>query len=432
MSDQKSSQELKTDNLQIHVKREPGCSVVLDVTISPKAVEAAYQKALKNINKEISFPGFRKGHAPAQVIEQKFSKEIQSEMQRVVSETAFTEAVNQCKIYPRTEKSVKNVDLKSLSRTEGAVLHVEFECQPDVPEVDLNGFSFQPVSAQSLTPEDVENALHNLRLDKSTLEVVEGRPAQEGDFVMVDMDALVGENKDPVRLIEGRVMELGSKFTPEWLNKLVIGLNVGESADGEMDCNATDHHGHSHGRRVTLLEIKTGILAPLTEELMKSVGCESEEMLRERIQKQLERNEADRVQYIKSGQLEEFLGNNYDFDVPKSMYEGTVKQLVQRQVAALKKNEGWEANFAEKSEEIKHTVESDLKKALRRFLLCNRVAQDNNITVSEQEMYMEHINEMMREGRKEQLDQDGIARIYSKLLQQKVLNFLANKAEGKV
>ncbi len=432
MSGLTTSQEIKTDNLTIQSKREPGCTVVLDIFISPKATEAAYQRAIKNINKEISFPGFRKGHAPAPVLEQKFSKEIQEEFRRVTTETAFSEAMKALKIYPRTEKSISNVDLPSIDRKEGAKLHVEFECHPDVPQVDFTGFSFEPVAPHEIGDKQIEESIYNLQLEYGTYETIEGRPVERGDFILVDVHALVGEAKEPVPVLEGRIIEVGSPFTEEWVSELVLGHNVGESVEGEAPCSASDHHGHNHGRRITILEIQSGTIAPLNEELAKKVGCDNEEVLRQRIRMQLERNEQHRQTAGKAFQLEQFFNKHFDFDVPKSMYEGSAKFLLKQELKKLEKNEGWEQDYAQKSEEIQESIEKDLKQALRRFLICNKVAQDENITVSEQELYMEHLSEVIREGRQpKEIEENEVARIYSKLLQQKVMSYLVEKVEAK-
>jgi trigger factor len=425
-----NSQKFQSDNISVEVKFEPGCQVSLDITVSPKAVEAAYQKALKTINKEMSFPGFRKGHAPVAVVEEKFGKYIQEEWQNILLRTAFNDAIDLVKIYPRTEKSVNNVKVNSLVRKEEASLHFDFESRPEVPNVDLNGFKFEPVAIRPVEDKDVELAIYKLRFEHGEFTPVEGRAAQAGDFVMVDIDAIINDEGQTAKVAEGTTFEVGSEHVVEWLRDLVVGLNVGESKECNVHCDASDHSGHHHGRKVTLLEIKQGEISPLSEGLIKQVGCDSEEMLRSQVRKRIELDHAREADQNKIHQLEAYFNQKYDFDVPKSMYENASKEMARRHIAHLPRQEGDEEQFHSESEKIKQNTTSELKQALRRYLLAQQVAMQNNLKVTENDLYYAHMNEVIMKGKESKMDEQEMSRLYGQVLQSKAMEFLIQTAEA--
>jgi len=417
------SKEFRSDNIVVKMRREPGCTVIMEITVTPIATQAAYQKALKNVNKEFSYPGFRKGHAPPQIIEQKFGNHVNDEWRNILAKTTFSEALDLAKVFPRTEKSVWNVDIRQISK-DGAELYLEFESHPDVPEIDLKEFSFATGQAIEVTDKEIEDAIYELRFEKATYQPVDDREAQEGDFVMIDAEML-HENKT-YPMFKGRVFQVGASQTPPWIDRLIKGLKAGDSAEGEIgDCTAEDHTGHVHDiARLKVLEVSTGELAPMNEELFKQVGAENEETLRAQIKNRLFRQKEEWEFRQKMTQMENFLLDRLHFDVPKSMYESSSKKMAQKQIDALKREQGWEETFVEKSAEIKNSVEDEMKRALRRFLIAQKVAHDNNLHVNEQELHLEHIREVVLEGRPEKMDENDIPRLYSKILQNKAMAFL--------
>lgn len=418
-------QEFKAEEFVVKMKREPGCTVVLNIFVNPSATQAAYQKALKNLNKEFSFPGFRKGHAPAQIIEEKFSRQIEDEWKRVLAQTVSTEALKLVKVYPRTDKSVKKAEVKKISKQEGAELYFEYECKPEVPEIDLKNFELKPISTREITEKDVEDSLYKLRLEKGTYHTIEGRAVEEGDFVLVDIDAL--ESQTPHKAVEGAFYQIGHSTTPAWINRLAIGLETGKSIDGELDCQDDDHTGHNHSVRLRLLEISTGKIADIQEEFLKSMGCENEETLRTRIKAQLEREEEGNRIGIANNQIDAFLLDQCIFDVPKSMYEHIAKDHSQRKVKDLQKQSSQQDTI--ETAKIQHEVEEDFKKAIRRYFITDKVARDHQLQVSEQEIQMEYLREVIMQQKTGKMNEDDVSRLYTKILHQKAMNCLRESIE---
>ena len=82
----------ENENIRVDYNFHPGCVVEMNVTVSQKGSEAAYHKAMKEIRKEVSLPGFRKGHVPEDILTKNFSKQIEENFVDVLRSVSFTEA----------------------------------------------------------------------------------------------------------------------------------------------------------------------------------------------------------------------------------------------------------------------------------------------------------------------------------------------------
>ena len=75
-----------------------------------------------------------------------------------------------------------------------------------------------------MTDEDVDKELQSLRARFGTLTGVE-RPAQNGDFVSIDLSATVDGKEVPEAATEGLSHEVGSGQLIEGLDEAIVGLS---------------------------------------------------------------------------------------------------------------------------------------------------------------------------------------------------------------
>jgi len=143
--------EYKNDNLHVKASREPGSRVKLQIDVSPLASQAAYKKAIKNVNKEVTMPGFRKGKAPDNYIVQNYKSHVDQEWKDVLVNIAFQEAIDLVKIYPFGKNSVQRPTIKEASPENGASIVIEYEAEPEVPEVKIDELTVKKIKEQPIT-----------------------------------------------------------------------------------------------------------------------------------------------------------------------------------------------------------------------------------------------------------------------------------------
>ena len=195
----------------------------VEVTFAELAphIDAAYKKIAKQVN----IPGFRKGHVPAAMIDQRVGRgsvldeAINSALPDFYSQAARE---NDVVVIGRPE-----VDIKEFVDKEKLVFVVEVDVRP---EVKLPDFSKIEIIVDDVKVEDkeVEEQLDGLRARFGTLHTVE-RAAKDGDFVTIDLTARIdGQEVDGGKANEISY-EVGSDRMIDGLDAALLGMSAGDT-----------------------------------------------------------------------------------------------------------------------------------------------------------------------------------------------------------
>ena len=423
--DNQITEDFKNENVTVKLSRTPGCQVKFEISVSPKASEAAYHKAIKTVNKEVTLPGFRKGKAPESIVIENYGKHVDQEWKEILIQTSFQESLKLTNVYPLNEESVKRPELKNASREEESTIIIQFESTPTIPSVNSDDFSLQSIEGKEVNDEDVEKTIEQIRLHHASWEEVTDRPVQEGDFIDVDIDNV----EDPDRQIcKNSRFEVKEGKMGDWMINLVIGLNTGDTAEGmsEKGEEVKDEDFIPTLCRITVNGIHVPTMPEIDDELAKKVGLTTVKEMNERIKDDLIRQEKDRIQEKKREQIELMLLEKAPFDVPHSLIQSEKASYLQRyDLAAL----------ADKEDELKNLeerVDRDVDRALRMFFLARKITDDNQLSVSEQELMQEVMKEVYSKPRGDDgnFNADELrSRAYIRILSNKAKDFLISKIE---
>lgn len=411
--------EFKNENLSIKVEKLPGSNIKLDVTVTPQATQAAYAKALKNINKEIVLPGFRKGKAPNNLVIDKFKPQVEEEWRNVLLNTAFHEALELIKIFPLSQDTIKP-QIKSISQETGSEFVISYEARPEVPNINPSDIKLKKVNPDQVTQKEIQDRLNELQLNQATWDDIEGRGIQENDYVSLDIESL---DSPGVMLCKDETFVISKETIGTWLYNLLIGQNnhaVVEGVSEKEACQKCDDHDHDHVHaeepefkpsklKITVKSIKKPILPEINEEFSKKIGAESVDVLHERVVSSLEKNARDRAQNNLRNQVSEIILKDYSFDIPASLLKSHGPSLSEQQ-----KNE--------------------ISNSYRLHFITQKIAHDLNLSVSEKEIMEEFMIQAYMTNPKESFidpssDPKEIHhRIETYLLEQKVKDYLIEHA----
>jgi len=84
-----NKKEFQNEQIKVKATYNPGCIVQAQVEVTPLAVKAAYDKAAKNVKKEISIPDFVKAAHQMMSLSAIFGKPHRREWREIVLESAF-------------------------------------------------------------------------------------------------------------------------------------------------------------------------------------------------------------------------------------------------------------------------------------------------------------------------------------------------------
>jgi trigger factor len=232
------------------VEELPDNKVRLTVDVPSEDVHHAVEHAASDLAASVKIPGFRKGKVPMPVLVSRIGKErLYSEAIESHIAGWYGNAVARARIRP-AEQPELDYELPS-SDDEDWRFTATVAVLPK-PEV-ADWKKLQVPYAEAELPEDlVEHELNVLRSTIAELAPVDGRPAQEGDTVVIDLVADGGGQRD-------YVVELGSgRLLPE-LEEQLVGMSAGEEKDvGDV--------------RVSMKEIKEKVLPPLDDDLARSAS----------------------------------------------------------------------------------------------------------------------------------------------------------------
>jgi len=389
-----STQEFKNDNLTVSLTREPGAKIKLQVFVLPQATNAAYIKAVKNVNKEVTLPGFRKGKAPEALILQHYKKHIDQEWNDVLLNTAFREAMALTNVHPWNQNSVKNPKIQHINRETGALFSIEFEAAPNVPKVDASQISLKAVKKDTVTDTRIANALEEVRLQNAEWEDVTDRSVDEGDYVDLDIESL----DTPGHMIcQDTRFDVATGKMGTWLRELLVGKNVHDTFEGTSEkepcADACDDPSHNHGDgdfiqtrcKITVKALKKPKLPELDDELAKKVGADNVNLLKERITTVLEQQAEEQMNQKLKTQLDDALADKYQFDIPNSIIQNEKYHRLTERLAHLKPEEDTE----ERKQEIEKEITNEVERIYRVYFLIQQFAQDNKFDVTQDEIMRE-------------------------------------------
>lgn len=405
--------ELQNENIKAKITHKPGCQVRMDVDVTPVGVKAAFDKALKNVRKEVSLPGFRKGKVPEQMLQHNFAHAIEKEAREILLQTAFTEALTLAKIQPFTRNSLKRSELKKCSKETGATALFELEAEPTIPEIDYKNIEAKPVEPRALDDKAVTRSYRQLQLMHATWEPVEGRACKDGDYVELDIDV----TEHPAHNVCINHLFLVKKDEmPKWLYDAVIGMNVDESKEVEAKQSPEDPShvivyedaAATKQSRVTLKAIKKAQLPEENDEFAKKFGAQSVDDLKKFVEERLKREEEEYAHELARYNLRRELLQKYPFDLPQSLVDAEVRGRLAfcKQGSDMKK--GALPNDPSKESALKAQIEAESRGFFMWMFLMRQVTPQAEVSITQQELEHE-FSQQMQLPRQQKLIYAGLA-----------------------
>lgn len=365
--------------------------VKVTVEVPFAELEPDFDKAYKALAGQVNIPGFRKGKAPAKLLESRIGR------------PAVLEQVINDMIPARYSEAIDEHDLKVLAQPEVEVTKledndvVEFTAEVDVrPELELPNFSELKVTVEAPETDDaaVDAELDNLRARFGTLKGVE-RGATKGDFLSVDLAATVDGEPVEDASTEGLSYELGSGTLIEGLDEAAEGLQAGESKEFTSSLVAGDFAGKEAVVTVTVQSVKERELPEADDEFaqMASEFDTLDELRADLVEKVAEQAKAGLAGEIRDKVLEAIL-EAADVPTPDAIVENEAHQQLHQIFGDAAHNDEMINTMLEAEGTDRETFDAETReaaaRAIRSQLLLDQVAEEANTEVSQDEL-MQHI-----------------------------------------
>jgi trigger factor len=242
------------------VERLPEDKVRLSVEVPRHDLEHAVDHAASDLAESVKIPGFRKGKVPTQVLIARVGKERL--MDEAISSHIggwFRSAATSARIHPVAQPDYEYELPESAASAFSFTATVAV--QPKVELPDWKTLEVPRPEAEAPT-ELVDAEIEALRDSVAELAPVEGRPAMDGDVVVVDVVSPSGEARRDM------VIELGTGRMVDELEEALTGMSPGKTKDVEHE--VVD--GTTTQITVTLNEIKEKVLPPADDDLARAAS----------------------------------------------------------------------------------------------------------------------------------------------------------------
>jgi trigger factor len=232
--------------------------VKVTVEVPAHDVHHAVEHAANDLAASARIPGFRKGKVPMPILLKRVGKE------RLYSEAVeshiggwFWNAATRARVNPVAQPEY-DYELPA-SESEDWRFSATVEVQPKPEPADWTQLEV-PKHEAEIPQEAVQAELEALQRTVGELIPVEGRPAGDGDIVVVDLLAEDGSAQ------RDYVIELGSDRLVEEIENGIRGLGPGEQREIAYELADGTHRSAT----VVVKEIKERVLPPLDDELAKA------------------------------------------------------------------------------------------------------------------------------------------------------------------
>ena len=362
--------------MKISVRNLEPTKVKLTITVDQEEFDPYLDEARKNIAKEVNIPGFRKGHVPGKLVEQRFGfGAVAGEAVNGAVPELYSKALEEKKIRPMAEPEFDVVDIPESAKDEKKLKFtatVERRPEFDLPETE--GMEIA-IAAPEIKDEDVDKRLEALRQRFGTLVSVD-RPAAKGDFANIDLNAEIdGESVDSQ---EGVSYELGSNTMLDGLDEALDGLSAGEETTFEGTLEAGEHEGQKAQIKVKVNSVKAEELPELDDEFAQEASefdtlDELKADIRKAAAQDAEGRQATEARDAFIAKLQEGL----EIPVPKGVKANMVAEQLK----------GMTPDPEKATKEQKAQAEETVEKELRDQMVLDALAEKLDVQVSQSDVF---------------------------------------------
>src|SRR5262245_56835333 len=214
------------DAVQAQVEELADNRVRLTVDVPGEDVKHAVDHAVADLSASTRIPGFRRGKVPAQVLISRLGRDrIYGEAVESHITSWFWRAAGASRVRPVAQPAY-DYDLPSSDR-ENWQFTATVDLQPLPEPPDWTALEVPAIDAE-VPAEAIDAEVEALRAAVAELAPVEGRPARDGDTLVVDVLEPSGT------ALRDLVVELGSGRLLEEIERDLDGANAGETRSIEV------------------------------------------------------------------------------------------------------------------------------------------------------------------------------------------------------
>ncbi|MGM0419686.1 MAG: trigger factor [Bacillota bacterium] len=379
--------------MEFEIEKLEGNKIKLEVTVDIDETNEALEKAYREVRKEVSLPGFRKGKVPRKVLEAKYGKEVlHKDALDIIIPANYTKAVEKADIEPISQPDIEDF---YIAEDEPAKFTAIVEVKPEVDLGEYSGFDLEREEVE-VNEEDIMSVLRKQQEQQAQLVSVDRDTVQEGDQVVIDFEGFVDGEPFPGGSAEEFTLEIGSgQFIPGFEDQLIGKKVSDEPYDIEVtfpeEYQAEDLAGKDAIFKVTIKEIKVKELPEIDDEFAKDVSEFDEiEKYKQDIRDRLTEQKESDVQRKLENEVVEKVSEEAEVEVPETLVEQELDMMMQQMAQNLQSQgidlEDYFKYMGSSQDEWREDNKEQAAKRAKNNLVLEAIADQENIEITDEEV----------------------------------------------
>lgn len=366
--------------------------VSISVETEPGYAKKSYDKLLRKLGGSINIKGFRKGKAPLKVIEDHVGADrARAELldNRFISDL-FEEIFSQEDLNVVHISSIDKVEFENPD--ESIKIEAKVELYPDVDLPDYSKFKLTVQIPKIELDNQIEETLERVRIQNSKFEKSD-EAIEMGDEIVFDFDGSYKKDDGewepkPGMKAEGyqTIVESG-RFIENFLEQMV-GMKAGEDKELEVrfpdEYHDSDLSGKDAKFKVKVHSVNKPNKPELDDEFAKSLGLETMEEVRKKVQEEIERVSAINKKNLTAEAVMKEMIDNTKMKLSKSM----IQRELDHDLAIMQKQRNWsDSQLKEFIEKLNiEEEEAAAEDKLKRSVILTTIIKEEKLEVSPEEI----------------------------------------------
>jgi len=433
--------------MKIEIEDVDSCNKKIKFEIPHQEYDKKVKQYYQRLGREVKVPGFRKGKVPLALLEKQFGPDVKKE----VLSNLISEELNNA-IVEKDLRAVGQPHLLEVSAEDGTDITVSasIEVLPTIKLQDYSGIELA-MAIPRITDEDVNQTIEVMRQRMAKTVTVTDRPAQDKDLLKIDFTSKLGDQPFEGGSAQDQIIQAGAGQLIEGLDKGMIGMEIGETRDIQVQVPEDYPNKEIAGKDVDFQIVLKGIqeqkLPDLDDEFARSVedkNYESMDNMKQSVRSELEGFELKEARKAVKTKLAGKITELNQVDLPEGLLKDQVKFMAEQARKKQEKESGHAHHDHEHDHDHDHGIEvtpellkqyrEPAMKALQEELILDQLARDLKAEVTEEELEQEvkNMSQLLGGGNLQQIkrewEKNGIlARLHNRMKRDKTLEAALEK-----
>ena len=403
---EKLLEELK-EKVRVEIEDVGTLRKKLAITVPAEVITQQLERNFNELRSDAIIPGFRKGHAPIQLVQKRFGTDVRESLTTTILAQSFLAATERNKLDVLDDPllSIASDDGEKLMELDEALQHLKlpesgdfsYACEVEIkPTFELPALKGIKVKTPKIkiTEKDVKEHLMRQRKIRGRDEPLAKGTAKADDLIIakvkLSVDDSVVKEEDNVELAVRPTRHDGILL--EQLDKVLTGAKPGDTCSTECeipdDYERADLRGKKGAIEFSIHEIKR--LKPISvQTLLEQTGAESEAELKQFIRDDME-SERDRlIERAKREQVLDYLLEQIPMELPNQFSARQTDRAVLRRVIDLQQRGMPQSDIEAHIDELRTSAKEEVARSLKLDFIMEKVAEQLEVSVTDEEINSE-------------------------------------------